>query len=343
MTIETKNEKEKNAKILNEIYKKLDILSEKDAREGTVTFRLTIDEAEKLTKEIIAKTEGKDTGVITITKDGQVGEEKFEKEMELENKSEVNIEDEEVTMTFSFDNAEKLAKEIMKNLNFFWSEQFFENGFVEIISSNDLSGVTVRVRQADVDRMCIIDYHNLSYLMMIPPEEETTRCFIIKYLCREEIIYFFEENECFPDMKKIEKVVMSLSDDEVYDLAQGLADCLLESQDWDDLTFDQVCMWVVKEKLGEKEAKKMEFLRNDYTVIDKNFDDMIKSLDKERSEEFHESYSKSDKMICLYCNSTFLLEEVRLWFLNHYCDVSPTCAQCYSKDVKIVKNVSLQQ
>ena len=191
-------------------------------------------------------------------------------------------------------------------------------------------------------KLGIFDYKDLSYLCTVGRRGGSTRAFVIKALSKALIIDIFEENEYHPDMNKIEEVVMALTDDEVYALAQNISDFLEELDWWEDVLFEKVCMPIV-EKLGKIEAKKMEYLRNGDTVIDKNFDDMIKSLDKEQSEKFHKSYSKSDKMICHYCNSTFLLEEVRLWFLNHYSDVSPTCAQCYSKDVKIVKNVSLQQ
>jgi len=142
-----------------------------------------------------------------------------------------------------------------------------------------------------------------------------------------------EENEYYPDMNKIEEVVMALTDDDVYDLAQNLSDFLEELDWWEDLLFEEVCMPIV-EKLGKIEAKKMECLRNGDTVVDKNFDDMIKSLDKEQSEKFQKSYLKSDKMICCHCNSTFLLEEVKLWFMCSIFKVSPTCTQCYSEGVK---------
>ena len=46
---------EKMSKLMNDMCKYYGILSEKDARDKTVTFRLTIDKAEKLAKEIIKR------------------------------------------------------------------------------------------------------------------------------------------------------------------------------------------------------------------------------------------------------------------------------------------------
>ncbi|MCK4829413.1 hypothetical protein KA005_77530 [bacterium] len=131
-------------------------------------------------------------------------------------------------------------------------------------------------------KMGIFDYKDLSYLCITDRRGGNTRAFVIKALSKALIIDIFEENEYHPDMNKIEEIIMALTDDEVYNLAQNISDSLEELDWWEDVLFEKVCMPIV-EKLGKIEAEKMEYLQNGDTVIDKNFDDLITQHLKKRS------------------------------------------------------------
>ena len=122
--------------------------------------------------------------------------------------------------------------------------------------------------------MGIFDYKDLSYLCTTDRRGGSTKAFVIKNLSKELIIDLFEENEYHPDINKIKEIIMALTDDEVYNLAQNISDSLEELDWWEDVLFEKVCMPIV-EKLGKIEVEKMEYLQNGDTVIDKNFDDLI--------------------------------------------------------------------